>query len=168
VADVVLATADVRRTQNCPGIRDLSHGQYKYASASYSHQTVVIFSLTSIKHHQAMSSRPSHRRLSLSTHHGSNTAYVNGHGPRASNEASLQCVQNLFGYTTPVFKGKEEQRTKVQVDVAIKVLRLRPCLCLLGQFLPCHVIGIYSSRANCERGQLVLLPTRYRRHILPE
>ncbi|KAJ8591101.1 NADH-dependent glutamate dehydrogenase [Rhizopogon salebrosus TDB-379] len=71
-------------------------------------------------YHQAMSSRPSHRRLSLSTHHGSNTTYVNGHGPRASNEASLQCVQNLFGYATPVFKGKEEQRTKVQVDVAIK------------------------------------------------
>lgn len=40
---------------------------------------------------------------------------------RASSEASLQRVKNLPGYTTPVFKGKEEQRAKVQADVALKV-----------------------------------------------
>ncbi|KAG2354643.1 NADH-dependent glutamate dehydrogenase [Suillus spraguei] len=39
---------------------------------------------------------------------------------RASSEASLQRVKNLPGYTTPVFKGKEEQRAKVQADVAAK------------------------------------------------
>jgi glutamate dehydrogenase len=42
---------------------------------------------------------------------------------RASSEASLQRVKNLPGYTTPVFKGKEEQRAKVQADVALKVPR---------------------------------------------
>ena len=31
-------------------------------------------------------------------------------------------VENLPGYTTPVFKGKEEQRTLVEHDVAAKVL----------------------------------------------
>ena len=31
-------------------------------------------------------------------------------------------VQNLPGYTTPVFKGKEEQRALVEIDVAAKVL----------------------------------------------
>jgi hypothetical protein len=35
----------------------------------------------------------------------------------------LQRVKNLPGYTTPVFKGKEEQRAKVQADVALKVPR---------------------------------------------
>ncbi|OAX40431.1 NAD-specific glutamate dehydrogenase [Rhizopogon vinicolor AM-OR11-026] len=68
-----------------------------------------------------MSSRPC-----LSPYNdSSNATYVNGHGSgatsfRAKSEAGLQRVQNLPGYTTPVFKGKEEQRTKVQVDVAKK------------------------------------------------
>ena len=31
-------------------------------------------------------------------------------------------VENLPGYTTPVFKGKEEQRALVEHDVAAKVL----------------------------------------------
>ncbi|EGO23766.1 NADH-dependent glutamate dehydrogenase [Serpula lacrymans var. lacrymans S7.9] len=39
---------------------------------------------------------------------------------RTSSEASLQRVKNLPGYTTPVFKGKEEQRAKVQANVANK------------------------------------------------
>ncbi|KAL4080785.1 NADH-dependent glutamate dehydrogenase [Scleroderma citrinum] len=39
---------------------------------------------------------------------------------KAASEASLQRVQNLPGYTTPVFKGKEEQRAKVQAAVAAK------------------------------------------------
>ena len=40
---------------------------------------------------------------------------------KASSEASLQRIKNLPGYTTPVFKGKEEQRATVQADVASKV-----------------------------------------------
>ena len=40
---------------------------------------------------------------------------------KASSEASLQRVKNLPGYTTPVFKGKQEQRAMVQADVAAKV-----------------------------------------------
>ncbi|KAG2758008.1 NAD-specific glutamate dehydrogenase [Suillus brevipes Sb2] len=49
--------------------------------------------------------------------------YLNGlsaASSRASSEASLQRVKNLPGYTTPVFKGKEEQRAKVQADVSAK------------------------------------------------
>ncbi|KAH0832130.1 NADH-dependent glutamate dehydrogenase [Lanmaoa asiatica] len=53
--------------------------------------------------------------------------YTNGASPygsdatsKTSSEASLQRVKNLPGYTTPVFKGKEEQRAKVQADVAAK------------------------------------------------
>ncbi|KAF8442808.1 NADH-dependent glutamate dehydrogenase [Boletus edulis BED1] len=46
------------------------------------------------------------------------------YGPNAasktSSEASLQRVKNLPGYTTPVFKGKQEQRATVQADVASK------------------------------------------------
>ncbi len=34
-------------------------------------------------------------------------------------------LKNVPGYTTPVFKGKEEQRAKVQANVAAKV---RTCL----------------------------------------
>lgn len=40
---------------------------------------------------------------------------------KATSEASLQRLKNLPGYTTPVFKGKQEQRAKVQADVAAKV-----------------------------------------------
>ena len=36
--------------------------------------------------------------------------------------AHFNHVKNLPGYTTPVFKGKEEQRTLVERDVAAKVL----------------------------------------------
>ncbi|EIW81085.1 NAD-specific glutamate dehydrogenase [Coniophora puteana RWD-64-598 SS2] len=39
---------------------------------------------------------------------------------RTNSDVSLQRVKNLPGYTTPVFKGKEEQRAKVQVEVANK------------------------------------------------
>jgi glutamate dehydrogenase len=52
--------------------------------------------------------------------------YLNGlsaASSRASSEASLQRVKNLPGYTTPVFKGKEEQRAKVQADVSAKVMQ---------------------------------------------
>ena len=33
----------------------------------------------------------------------------------------IQRLKNVPGYTTPVFKGKEEQRAKVQANVAAKV-----------------------------------------------
>ena len=33
----------------------------------------------------------------------------------------VQRIKNVPGYTTPVFKGKEEQRAKVQANVAAKV-----------------------------------------------
>jgi hypothetical protein len=36
-------------------------------------------------------------------------------------DVSLHRIKNLPGYTTPVFKGKEEQRAKVQENVAAKV-----------------------------------------------
>lgn len=39
---------------------------------------------------------------------------------RGNSDSSVNKLQNLPGYTTPVFKGKEEQRTKVQVEVASK------------------------------------------------
>ena len=35
-------------------------------------------------------------------------------------------LKNVPGYTTPVFKGKEEQRAKVQVTVAAKVCSRLP------------------------------------------
>jgi glutamate dehydrogenase len=51
-----------------------------------------------------------------------------GKGPYSSDvsshsgsDISLHRVKNLPGYTTPIFKGKEEQRTKVQENVAAKV-----------------------------------------------
>ena len=40
---------------------------------------------------------------------------------RGGSDSSVNKLQNLPGYTTPVFKGKEEQRAKVQVEVASKV-----------------------------------------------
>ncbi|KAH7913967.1 NADH-dependent glutamate dehydrogenase [Hygrophoropsis aurantiaca] len=49
-----------------------------------------------------------------------NGPYASNGSSRTSSEASLQRVKNLPGYTTPVFKGKEEQRAKVQADVANK------------------------------------------------
>lgn len=36
-------------------------------------------------------------------------------------EQSLSRIKNVPGYTTPVFKGKEEQRAKVQAIVVSKV-----------------------------------------------
>jgi glutamate dehydrogenase len=50
-----------------------------------------------------------------------NGSHSSSASSRTSSEASLQRVKNLPGYTTAVFKGKEEQRAKVQVDVAAKV-----------------------------------------------
>jgi glutamate dehydrogenase len=39
----------------------------------------------------------------------------------SGSDVSLHRIKNLPGYTTPVFKGKEEQRAKVQENVAAKV-----------------------------------------------
>lgn len=47
--------------------------------------------------------------------------YLANGSSKTASEASLQRVQNLPGYTTPVFKGKEEQRARVQAAVAAKV-----------------------------------------------
>jgi glutamate dehydrogenase len=47
----------------------------------------------------------------------------------SASDVSLHRIKNLPGYTTPVFKGKEEQRAKVQDNVAAKVrayLLLKP------------------------------------------
>ncbi|KDQ62057.1 hypothetical protein JAAARDRAFT_170205 [Jaapia argillacea MUCL 33604] len=41
-------------------------------------------------------------------------------GSPSGSDASLHRIKNLPGYTTPVFKGKEEQRAKVQANVAAK------------------------------------------------
>ena len=40
---------------------------------------------------------------------------------RNSSDPSLNRVKNLPGYTTPVFKGKQEQRALVENNVAAKV-----------------------------------------------
>lgn len=47
-------------------------------------------------------------------------------GSRNASDTSLHRVKNLPGYTTPVFKGKEEQRALVENDVAAKVSRTSP------------------------------------------
>ncbi|KIM85567.1 hypothetical protein PILCRDRAFT_816763 [Piloderma croceum F 1598] len=58
---------------------------------------------------------------------GPDKAHLQVDGPYMSNstshtgsEASLHRVKNLPGYTTPVFKGKEEQRAKVQAELSAK------------------------------------------------
>lgn len=42
-------------------------------------------------------------------------------GSRNASDLSVHRVKNLPGYTTPVFKGKEEQRALVQAEVGAKV-----------------------------------------------
>jgi len=42
-------------------------------------------------------------------------------GSAHGSESSLHRVKNMPGYNTPVFKGKDEQRTLVENDVAAKV-----------------------------------------------
>ena len=46
--------------------------------------------------------------------------YLSDPSSRVGSEASLHRIKNLPGYTTPVFKGKGEQRAKVQESVAAK------------------------------------------------
>jgi glutamate dehydrogenase len=46
--------------------------------------------------------------------------YLSGPSSAVGSEASLNRVKNLPGYTTPVFKGKGEQRAKVQEIVGAK------------------------------------------------
>lgn len=41
-----------------------------------------------------------------------------------SRDPSTHRIKNLPGYTTPVFKGKEEQRALVETEVAAKVRAL--------------------------------------------
>ncbi|KDR82436.1 hypothetical protein GALMADRAFT_237757 [Galerina marginata CBS 339.88] len=61
---------------------------------------------TPIEEPEKLLSVPAHRLYS------SNSAH--------SSDSSLQRVKNMPGYTTPVFKGKEEQRALVENDVAAK------------------------------------------------
>jgi glutamate dehydrogenase len=51
-----------------------------------------------------------------------------------SSESSLHRVKNIPGYTTPVFKGKVQQRSLVEQDVAAKVL-ISPLLLSHNRFL---------------------------------
>ncbi|KAH7885197.1 NADH-dependent glutamate dehydrogenase [Phlebopus sp. FC_14] len=71
-----------------------------------------------------MSSTPSHPRsaalLDPAIVQHVNGPYGTNHSSRSGSETSLQRVKNLPGYTTPVFRGKEEQRAKVQADVTAK------------------------------------------------
>ncbi len=46
--------------------------------------------------------------------------YLSDPSSRVSSDASLHRIKNLPGYTTPEFKGKGEQRAKVQENVAAK------------------------------------------------
>ena len=47
--------------------------------------------------------------------------YSSDRPSHSGSDVSLHRVKNVPGYTTPVFKGKEEQRAKVQENVAAKV-----------------------------------------------
>jgi glutamate dehydrogenase len=47
--------------------------------------------------------------------------YSSDRPAHSGSDVSLHRVKNVPGYTTPVFKGKEEQRAKVQENVAAKV-----------------------------------------------
>ena len=52
--------------------------------------------------------------------------YSSTSSSRSGSETSLHRIKNVPGYTTPVFKGKEEQRAKVQANIAAKVSTRRP------------------------------------------
>ena len=86
---------------------------------------------------------------------------------RNSSDSSLNRVKNLPGYTTPIFKGKKEQRALVENNVAAKVtityLPLVPRTNMIGL-----VSGLYSQGARPRGGQLVLHQSWYRRHLFPE
>ncbi|SRR6266404_1715462 len=54
-------------------------------------------------------------------HVPANGPYSSDPSSHAGSDVSLHRIKNLPGYTTPVFKGKEEQRAKVQENIAAKV-----------------------------------------------
>jgi glutamate dehydrogenase len=62
---------------------------------------------------------------------GQPTAYSTAGGAAASDPA-LHRIKNVPGYTTPVFKEKEEQRAQVQASVAAKVRLQHPTQRPLG------------------------------------
>lgn len=78
-----------------------------------------------------------------------------------NSKTPLNLVKNMPGYTTPVFKGKEEQRALVEEEVASKV-----CVTLTQWRINRSLIfpspGLYSARTRRWRGQLVLLQPRHR------
>lgn len=86
---------------------------------------------------------------------------------RSGSDVSLHRIKNVPGYTTPVFTGKEEQRAKVQENVAAKVRvsaipLAMPKLVALNHLPFLYTPGLHSSGARCERGPMVLCSPRNR------
>lgn len=99
---------------------------------------------------------------------GNGGPYGPNDASKTSSEVSLPRLKNLPGYTTPVFKGKQEQRAKVQADVAAKVRHIT-VIDNLDQLSDLVLsLGFRPARVGGQRGQLVLLATRHRRHVFPE
>ena len=65
--------------------------------------------------------RGDHHTLKIVDH--LETAFQSAKDPGTANGGDLAVhrVKNLPGYTTPVFKGKDQQRAKVQADIMAKV-----------------------------------------------
>ena len=85
-------------------------------------------------------------------------AFLTVPGQGQYNQSPLR-VKNVPGYSTPVFKGKEEQRAKVQANVAAKVRSFPRPLCP-----PCALRAITLRRFYIvERGGRVLraVPTAF-------
>ena len=72
--------------------------------------------------HAALLANPSTSYLS------SQSPYSSSASSRSGSETSLHKVKNLPGYTTPVFKGKAQQRSDVEQNVAAKVCMPAYCL----------------------------------------
>lgn len=105
------------------------------------------------------------------TRSGQSNLLVPGHAPltpKSGSESSLHRVKNLPGYTTPVFKGKEEQRALVEAEVGAKVREQDVSGFPTRSSLNVPYSGLHPASTHRQRGQLVLLKPRYRRYLLPE
>jgi hypothetical protein len=89
---------------------------------------------------------------------------------RGNSDSSIHKVQNLPGYVTPVFKGKDEQRAKVQADVASKVCNIlsQPALAHPILINTHSTLGFHPKRTRPKRSPLVLLPAGYRRYLFQQ
>lgn len=67
--------------------------------------------------------------------------------PRNGSDGLLHRIKNVPGYTTPVFKGKEEQRALVQQEVAAKVC-LDNISTINELFFNLILLGFHPSRAR--------------------